>query len=94
MMIYKQQSMLQHPCQTNNGGCEQLCIPADSSSRTSACGIGYRKDNDINCISYKTFAVVSQLDVTRGYSLSDSSAASYTTRGCALLQAMDLLGGV
>ncbi|XP_075155675.1 low-density lipoprotein receptor-related protein megalin [Haematobia irritans] len=81
MMIYKKRPMMQHPCQTSNGGCEHICIPDDGASRSCACGIGYRKENDINCVSYKTFAVVSQLDVTRGYSLTDSSEAMVPISG-------------
>lgn len=70
--IFKKQVLTNHPCLQNNGGCEQLCIPAGSKSRTCACSVGYKKD-DVKCVPYKTFAVVSQLDMIRGYSLKDSS---------------------
>lgn len=59
----------------NNGGCDQICIPAENSGRVCKCSIGYKKDDTGACISYKTFAVVSQLDIIRGYSLDDSSEA-------------------
>ncbi|EDX17507.1 GD16065 [Drosophila simulans] len=81
MMIYKKRALMQHPCQTNNGGCKHLCIPGPGATRTCACGIGYRKENEINCVAYKIFAVVSQLDMIRGYSLSDSSEAMVPISG-------------
>lgn len=70
-----------HPCMNSNGGCEQLCIPADSNSRVCACSVGFRKENEVSCSPYKTFAVVSQLDITRGYSLKDSSEAMVPISG-------------
>lgn len=81
MIIFKKRSMLSHPCQSNNGGCEHLCLPHESGSRTCVCGIGYKKENDVSCNPYKTFAVVSQLDVTRGYSLKDSAEAMVPISG-------------
>ncbi|XP_039499245.1 low-density lipoprotein receptor-related protein 2 isoform X1 [Drosophila santomea] len=81
MMIYKKRALMQHPCQTNNGGCKHLCIPGPGATRTCACGIGYKKENEINCVAYKIFAVVSQLDMIRGYSLTDSSEAMVPVSG-------------
>ncbi|CAA9998006.1 unnamed protein product [Nesidiocoris tenuis] len=72
--IFKKRPASQHPCLTNNGGCEQLCIPAENNQRVCACSVGYRKD-DNTCGNYNTFAVVTQLDIIRGYSLDDSSEA-------------------
>lgn len=68
-------SEMGHPCLTNNGGCNQMCIPAESGTRTCLCSIGYKKDADITCSPYSTFAIVSQLDISRGFSLKDSSEA-------------------
>ncbi|XP_073976140.1 low-density lipoprotein receptor-related protein megalin isoform X3 [Rhodnius prolixus] len=73
--IFKKRPMINHPCLMNNGGCDQLCIPAENSGRVCACSIGYKKDETGSCGSYKTYAVVSQLDIIRGYSLKDSSEA-------------------
>lgn len=73
--IYKKRQMVDHPCLQNNGGCEQICIPSDNRLRTCACGIGYKKENEISCSPHKTFAVVAQLDIARGYSLKDSTEA-------------------
>ncbi|CAH1155627.1 unnamed protein product [Phaedon cochleariae] len=72
--IFKKRPLGDHPCLQNNGGCEQLCIPAEGRTRTCACGIGYRK-NEFSCSPYRTFAVVSQLDLIRGFSLKDSAEA-------------------
>jgi low density lipoprotein-related protein 2 len=80
-MIYRKRQMIDHPCLQNNGGCEQICLPGESKSRTCACGVGYKKEHEINCSPYKTFAVVAQLDMTRGYSLKDSSEAMVPISG-------------
>lgn len=78
--IFRKRPFNDHPCLQNNGGCEQLCIPAEGRSRTCACGIGYKK-NEINCSPFRSFAVVSQLDIARGYSLKDSSEAMVPISG-------------
>jgi hypothetical protein len=70
-----------HPCMSNNGGCEQLCIPHEGGTRVCSCSIGYKKENEVSCTAYKTFAVVSQLDITRGYSLKDSAEAMVPITG-------------
>ena len=81
MIIYKKRSMSQHPCMSANGGCEHFCMPSEGGSRVCSCGIGYKKENEISCTPYKSFAVVSQLDVARGYSLKDSSEAMVPIAG-------------
>lgn len=81
MTIFKKRSMPQHPCQTNNGGCEHICIPYTGGSRTCACSIGYKKEDEVSCVAYRSFAVVSQLDVTRGYSLIESAEAMLPISG-------------
>lgn len=63
-----------HPCLNNNGNCEQLCIPAEKNQRVCSCSVGYKQEEG-SCIAYKTFAVVSQLDITRGFSLDDPTEA-------------------
>ncbi|XP_037869964.1 low-density lipoprotein receptor-related protein 2 isoform X2 [Bombyx mori] len=80
--IFQKRKMIHHPCSQSNGGCEQICIPGDDSvSRVCACSIGYRKENEIHCVPYKTFAVVSQLDLIRGYSLDTSAEAMVPITG-------------
>lgn len=81
MTIFKKRSTMMHPCQSNNGGCEHICIPSENGQRVCVCGIGYKKEDDVSCVAFKTFAVVSQLDVTRGYSLKDSSDAMQPIAG-------------
>lgn len=78
--IFKKRSLVNHPCLQNNGGCAHICIPAEGGTKVCACGIGYKKEQN-GCIPYKTFAVVSQLDTTRGYSLKDSSEAMVPISG-------------
>ena len=70
-----------HPCILANGGCSQICIPSEGNSRVCACSVGYKKENEVNCSPYKTFAVVSQLDLIRGYSLKDSAEAMVPITG-------------
>lgn len=57
---------------TKNGGCQQFCIPAENGNRVCACSVGYKKELDIKCTPHTSFAVVSQVDLVRGYSLSDT----------------------
>lgn len=73
--IFKKKPLVNHPCFVENGGCSHICIPAENSGKVCACSVGYKKDETGGCGSYKTFAVVSQLDIIRGYSLKDASEA-------------------
>lgn len=62
-----------HPCAvTKNGGCQQFCIPSENGNRVCACSVGYKKELDIKCTPHSSFAVVSQVDLVRGYSLTDT----------------------
>lgn len=79
--IFKKRPNVLHPCALQNGGCEQICIPSEFKTRICACSVGYRKENEVVCVPYKSFAVVSQLDMTRGYSLKDSSEAMVPIAG-------------
>lgn len=81
LTIYKKRATGSHPCLISNGGCEQLCLPASGGTRVCACGMEYRKVSDTRCEPYKTFAVVTQLDVARGYSLKDSKEAMVPITG-------------
>lgn len=81
LTIFRKRKMSHHPCLQNNGGCEQVCIPSEGGSRVCGCSIGYRKENDLSCVPYKRFAVVSQLDLLRGFSLTDSAEAMLPVTG-------------
>lgn len=81
LTIYKKRATGSHPCLTNNGDCEQLCLPASGGTRVCACGMEYKKVTETRCEPYKTFAVVTQLDVARGYSLKDSKEAMIPIAG-------------
>ncbi|MGH0132653.1 UNVERIFIED_CONTAM: hypothetical protein FKN15_051430, partial [Acipenser sinensis] len=35
-----------NPCQLNNGGCSQLCLPTSENTRTCSCTVGYDLRND------------------------------------------------
>lgn len=81
LTIYKKRVTGDHPCFINNGGCEQICLPASGGTRVCACGMEYRKVSDTSCEPFKTFAVVTQLDVARGYSLKDAKEAMVPISG-------------
>ncbi|CAB3367800.1 Hypothetical predicted protein [Cloeon dipterum] len=74
-IIYRKRPTPNHPCLSNNGGCQQLCLPAPGNSRVCACSVGHRVENEMQCIAYRSFAVVAQLDVARGFSLSNAAEA-------------------
>ncbi|KAL0271000.1 UNVERIFIED_CONTAM: hypothetical protein PYX00_008246 [Menopon gallinae] len=80
-VVFKKRLSYSHPCLLSNGGCSQICIPSEGNSRVCACSIGYKKENEVLCSAYKTFAVVSQLDLTRGFSLKDSAEAMVPITG-------------
>ncbi|XP_060535234.1 low-density lipoprotein receptor-related protein 2 [Cylas formicarius] len=79
--IFRKRPFVDHPCAVGNGGCDQICIPGEGRSRSCACGVGYRRNDANGCSPYITFAVVTQLDVARGYSLKDSSEAMVPISG-------------
>lgn len=81
LTIYKKRVTGDHPCFINNGDCEQICLPASGGTRVCACGMEYRKVSDTSCEPFKTFAVVTQLDVARGYSLKDAKEAMVPISG-------------
>nr|XP_022902920.1 low-density lipoprotein receptor-related protein 2 [Onthophagus taurus] len=79
--IFKKRQQVQHPCLQSNGNCDQICLPGEGRSHSCVCGVGYKKGGDFGCVPFQTYAVVSQLDVTRGYSLKDSSEAMVPISG-------------
>ena len=63
-----------NPCLTNQGGCDHFCIPAENNQRKCGCSVGFQKENNgdsTSCKKYTSFAVVSQLSLARGFSISD-----------------------
>jgi low density lipoprotein-related protein 2 len=73
-LYHKRSTPDNHPCAINNGGGEHLCIPPTCNSRVCRCSLGSRKDGETRCVPYKSFAIVSQLALTHGFSLEDSAA--------------------
>ncbi len=44
------------PCDNDNGGCDQLCLPAPGQQRTCLCSIGFRLDaSGTTCVSGQSF---------------------------------------
>ena len=64
-----------HPCLSNQGGCNHICIPAGNSQRKCGCSVGFQKSpgSETACQPYTSFAIVSQLKPARGFSLKDLS---------------------
>jgi low density lipoprotein-related protein 2 len=72
-----------HPCLSNQGGCDHICIPAPDNQRTCGCSVGYKKrdKDDTTCQPYSSFAIVSQLKLARGFSLKDQGEAMMPISG-------------
>lgn len=51
--IYRKRPTPNHPCLSNNGGCQQLCLPAPGNSRVCACSVGHRVENEVQCVAYR-----------------------------------------
>ena len=85
-LYHKRSTPDNHPCAINNGGCEHLCIPSTSNSRVCRCSLGSRKEGETRCVPYKSFTIVFQLTLTRGFSLAiaNSSAAICPIRWASL----------
>ncbi|KAK3083345.1 hypothetical protein FSP39_020255 [Pinctada imbricata] len=62
---------LSTPCSQNYGECDHLCLPSPQKAKSYChCGTGFTMDEDSNnCTHEDSFAVVSQLDVIRGFAL-------------------------
>ncbi|XP_022104410.1 low-density lipoprotein receptor-related protein 2-like isoform X2 [Acanthaster planci] len=57
-------------CTESNGGCQHLCLPTGPNTRACGCAVGFILESDgITCGNLSSFAVVSQLKVTRGFGL-------------------------
>ncbi|MBN3319690.1 LRP1B protein, partial [Atractosteus spatula] len=67
-----------NPCQLNNGGCSQLCLPTSENSRSCLCTVGYSLRSDrMSCEGLGSFLMYSIHEGIRGISLdpSDSTEA-------------------
>ena len=82
--IYRKRPQpLSHPCLTNQGGCNHICIPAGDNQRTCGCSVGFQKTpgSETACQPYTSFAIVSQLQLARGFSLKDHKEAMMPISG-------------
>ena len=79
----KRPTPLSHPCLTNQGGCNHICIPAGNNKRTCGCSVGFQKTpgSETGCQPYTSFAIVSQLKLARGFSLKDHKEAMMPISG-------------
>nr|XP_015214112.1 PREDICTED: low-density lipoprotein receptor-related protein 1B isoform X3 [Lepisosteus oculatus] len=59
-----------NPCQLNNGGCSQLCLPTSENSRSCLCTLGYSLRSDrMSCEGLGSFLMYSIHEGIRGISL-------------------------
>lgn len=74
-----------------NGGCKHICIPSTNKQKTCRCTTGYQPDGEKGCKAYDKFAIVSQLEMMRGYSLDGAGEAMTPVagRGKFLIFALD-----
>lgn len=70
-----------HQCKKNNGDCQQLCIPLAFNKRKCMCGTGFQSDGETGCKAYRSFAIISELEKARGFSLDDHSEAMVPISG-------------
>ncbi|MGH0120697.1 UNVERIFIED_CONTAM: hypothetical protein FKN15_035083 [Acipenser sinensis] len=64
-----------NPCQLNNGGCSQLCLPTSANTRTCSCTVGYDLRNDrMSCEGIGSFLMYSIHEGIRGISLDPSDS--------------------
>lgn len=81
LKVYGKKPGDSHPCRSNNGGCEQLCIPVSNNQRQCMCSTGFKGNGDTSCMPYSSFLVVSELDKARGFSLEDHGEAMQPIAG-------------
>ncbi|XP_037085520.1 prolow-density lipoprotein receptor-related protein 1-like [Pollicipes pollicipes] len=51
----QRQPDVEHPCQTDNGGCEHICVPVSTDGTPTAsclCGAGFRLADGGRCVAY------------------------------------------
>lgn len=70
-----------HPCRSNNGGCQHICVPSAGNQRTCVCSTGFRIKDKTMCDSYKSFAITAQSTAIRGFSIEDKSEAMQPVSG-------------
>lgn len=70
-----------HPCQLSNGGCAHICVPSEKLTRKCICGAGSRAGSDVECNTYKSFAIVASLTRMQGFSLEDHAEAMQPLAG-------------
>ncbi|XP_067141896.1 low-density lipoprotein receptor-related protein 2 isoform X5 [Centruroides vittatus] len=82
MKVYsKRPTVKNHPCRLANGGCQQICVPLPSAKHRCLCGIGYHTEEETKCKPYTSFAMISELDKARGFSLEDHAEATVPISG-------------
>ncbi|XP_031438138.1 low-density lipoprotein receptor-related protein 1B isoform X1 [Clupea harengus] len=65
-----------NPCQVNNGGCAQLCLPTSENSRSCACTVGYNLRADrMSCEGVGSFLMYSVHEGVRGVSLDPADSS-------------------
>ncbi|KAK4320921.1 hypothetical protein Pmani_008239 [Petrolisthes manimaculis] len=82
LMIYQKRPVVNsNPCMIGNGGCAHIYIPKRGKQRTCRCTTGFKADGEKACKPYEKFAIVSQLEIMRGYSLDGAGEAMTPVAG-------------
>ena len=78
----KRQRSTEHPCLSNRGGCNHICIPYGRNERKCGCSVGYKRgDTETECVQYDSYAIVSQLQMARGFDLKEKKEAMVPISG-------------
>ena len=67
---------------SNRGGCNHICIPYGRNERKCGCSVGYKRgDTETECVQYDSYAIVSQLQMARGFDLKENQEAMVPISG-------------
>uniref|UniRef100_A0A7M4EIV0 Low-density lipoprotein receptor-related protein 1B n=1 Tax=Crocodylus porosus TaxID=8502 RepID=A0A7M4EIV0_CROPO len=83
-------------CQTNNGGCSQLCLPTSETTRTCMCTVGYNlQKNRMSCQGIESFLMYSVHEGIRGIPLdpNDKTDALMPISGTSFAVGVDFHAG-
>ncbi|XP_040583657.2 LOW QUALITY PROTEIN: low-density lipoprotein receptor-related protein 2 [Lepeophtheirus salmonis] len=81
-IFQKRQRSATHPCLSNRGGCEHICIPFVKNQRKCGCSIGYiQGESETDCVPFDSFIVISQLQSARGFNIKQNKEAMVPITG-------------
>eukprot|EP00066_Takifugu_rubripes_P020818 XP_011610084.1 PREDICTED: low-density lipoprotein receptor-related protein 1B [Takifugu rubripes] len=97
MKVYDREGQKgRNPCQVNNGGCSQLCLPTSENTRSCSCTVGYNLRSDrVSCEGVDSFLIYSIHEGVRGVALdpNDNSEALMPITGTLFAVGVDFHAG-